>query len=70
MDSSAPVPESINSSDPLFAMEAKKTKLKKLSLSETAELTFNELTKNVVLKVRALFWIYLYLIIIIINCGS
>ena len=55
MDSSAPVPESINSSDPLFAMEAKKTKLKKLSLSEAAELTFNELTKNVVLKVRALF---------------
>ena len=51
VDSSAPDPESINSADPLFAMEAKLTKLKKLSLSEAAELTFNELIKNVVLKV-------------------
>ena len=31
VDSSAPDPESINSVDPLFAMEAKLTKLKKLS---------------------------------------
>ena len=51
VDSSASDPELINSADPLFAMEAKLTKLKKLSLSEAAELTFNELIKNVALKV-------------------
>lgn len=50
-DNSTPDPESINSADPLFAMEAKLVKLKKLTLSEAAELTFNELIKNVVLKV-------------------
>ena len=61
VDSSASDPESINSADPLFAMEAKLTKLKKLSLPEAAELTFNKLIKNVLLKVsrkRALFLIY------------
>ena len=51
VDNSTPDPESINSADPLFAMEAKLVKLKKLSVSEAAELTFNELIKNVVLKV-------------------
>ena len=40
VDSSAPDPESINSADPLFAMEAK------LISSEAAELTFNELIKK------------------------
>ena len=51
VDSSASDSESINSADPLFAIEAKLTKLKKVSLSEAAELTFNERIKNVVLKV-------------------
>ena len=72
VDSSASDSESINSADPLFAMEAKLTKLKKLSLSEAAELTFNELIKNVVLKVsrkryQEKSFIFNILIIVIIN---
>ena len=50
VDSSAPDSELINSADPLFAMETK------LSLSGAAELTFNELIKNVVLAGKELYF--------------